>query len=270
MKNLFRRIHQHELNDLSAVIAYYLLLSLFPLLIFLIALFPYFSLDVTPLLTWINHYVPSETAELLTEQIRSLFGETNSYILAFGLLAALWSASNATHILIRAFNRALEIKETRPFIKVRIDALLLAAGLIITITIALLLPVFGKVIISTLTRYAPFLEAVNPLLNQARWVISFFMINLVLLALYYFAPNEKLKFFDIYFGSLLATVLWTLSSYGFSFYVENFKAFNAAYGSLGGIIILLIWIYFTAFSILLGGEVNAMRVCRRRDKFCPD
>jgi membrane protein len=191
MKDLLRRIHQHELNDLSAVIAYYFLLSLFPLLIFLIAMFPYFSLDVSPLLTWINHYVPSETAELLTEQIKSLFGETNSYILAFGLIAALWSASNATHILIRAFNRALEIKETRPFIKVRIDALLLAAGLIIIITIALLLPVFGRVIIYSATQYAPFLENIHPLLNQARWFLSFFMINLVLLALYYFAPNEK-------------------------------------------------------------------------------
>ncbi|WP_191559656.1 YihY/virulence factor BrkB family protein [Metabacillus idriensis] len=270
MKDLLRRIHQHELNDLSAVIAYYFLLSLFPLLIFLIALFPYFSLNVSPLLTWIEHYVPSETAELLTRQIASLFGETNSYILSFGLIAALWSASNATHILIRAFNRALEIKETRPFFKVRIDALLLAAGLIITITIALVLPVFGKVIIDSVTRFAPFLENLNLILNQARWILSFFMINLVLLALYYFAPNEKLGFFDIYFGSLLATTLWHISSYGFSYYIENFKGFNAAYGSLGGIIILLIWLYFTAFSILLGGEINAMRVCRRKKKFCPD
>jgi membrane protein len=137
-------------------------------------------------------------------------------------------------------------------------SILLTLAMVFVIIVALLLPVFGKeiglFIFSSYGLSAEFLT----IWNAIRWGVSFAILFFVFSCLYFAAPNIRLKISDVLAGSLFATVGWISVSFLFSYYVSNFGNYSAMYGSLGGIIVLLIWFYLTGLMIILGGEINAI------------
>lgn len=253
----FKQLKTDPILDWAATLAYYFMLSIFPLLIFMLALIPYFNLDVDMIYSFINDYVPENLAELLSTTILEVINEPQGGLLSFGILATIWSASNGMNALIRAVNRSYNIEETRGFLRLRGLSILLTIGMIIVIVATLLLPVFGNLIITGLERFSLLPHDIAVILNILRWIIGIGLMTLVLMLLYWIGPNIKLKLSQVIVGAVVATIGWQIISFAFSTYVSNFGNFTATYGSLGGVIILMLWFFLTGLILVIGGELNA-------------
>ena len=186
--------------------------------------------------------------------------------MSFGVIATLWSASNGINAVVRAFNKSYDVEETRSFIVARGMSILLTIAMIFVFIMALLLPVFGREIGVFLFSQLGLSDEFLVTWNMLRWLISLLILFIVFIGLYWIAPNKKLTCTSAIPGAIFATVGWALVSYGFSFYVGNFGNYTATYGSIGAIIVLMIWFYLTAFIIILGGEINAYYTAK--DKNC--
>lgn len=168
-----------------------------------------------------------------------------------------------------ATNQAYEVEETRSFIKKKALQLVLTLGIILALAVALVLPIFGGVIIDFINSYLSLPQQTEILFQILRWVISIIVMSLILAALYHFAPNKHFPFKEVIIGAVIATVLWQLVSLGFSFYVSNFGNYNATYGSLGGLIVLMLWFYLTGLILVLGAEINAINHKKKNVKNQP-
>ncbi len=253
-------IHQLKTNpifDWSATLAYYFMLSIFPLLIFLLSLIPYFNLKIETIYSFVDDYLPSTLGDLFTSTILEVLSKPQGGLLSFGILATIWSASNGVNALVRAVNRSYDIKETRHFVKLRLFSILITFSLVFVIVLTLLLPVFGNVILKTMSTYFFVPEKTTAILNILRWVVGISFMIIVLMFVYRIAPNVKIKFKEAMVGAIAATIGWQLISYAFSIYISNFANYSATYGSLGGVIILMLWFFLTGFILVLGGMVNA-------------
>ncbi|RFU63175.1 YihY/virulence factor BrkB family protein [Bacillus sp. V59.32b] len=256
--NLVKRVHGDDLAGLAAQLAYFFLLSLFPLLLFIISLLPYLPLSEQDILNVVRSYAPPETMQLIEKNIEEVM-RGNGKLLSFAVIATIWPASNGLNAIMRAFNRAYNVKENRHFIVARGMSIILTLAMIFVFIVALLLPVFGKQIGLFLTANFGFSDEFIWIWNTFRWVISSLVVLFVLTMLYWLAPNKKMSCLSVLPGSITATIGWSLVSLGFSFYVSRFGNYATTYGSLGGIIVLMIWFYLSGYIILIGGEINAVQ-----------
>jgi len=260
-KSLFRllwhRIEEDDIPGLSAQLAYFFLLSLFPLLIFIFTLLPYLPIQHHDFLGSIREFAPPQTMELIEKNVNYVMNNRNGGLLSFGVIGTIWSASNGIHALVRAFNKAYNVKESRSFIVSRGMAILLTVGMIVVFIVAVLLPIFGREIGVLLFSYLGFTKEFLHIWDMLRLAVSALILFLIFTGLYWIAPNVKLRCRSAFPGAGFATVGWILSSYALSFYVSNFNNFSLTYGSIGAIIVLLIWLYISGFIIIIGGEINA-------------
>lgn len=258
LMNLYNRFKEDELSRLSAELAYYFLLSLFPFLIFLITLLAYLPLSEADVLATITQYAPKESMVLIETTLNQILSKQNGGLLSFGIIATLWSASNGINAIVRALNRAYDVEENRSFLVARGMAVVLTIAMVFVILIALLLPVFGKQIGLFISAIYGLSDEFLSIWNAIRWLLSGLILFIVFSALYFIAPNKRLQIKYVLPGSLFATVGWIIVSLAFSFYVSNFSNYSGTYGSLGGIIILMIWFYISGMIIVLGGEINGL------------
>lgn len=257
LRLLWHRIEEDDIPGLSAQLAYFFLLSLFPLLIFIFTLLPYLPIQHQDILGGIGDFAPPQTMELIEKNVNYVMNNRNSGLLSFGVIGTIWSASNGIHALVRAFNKAYNVKESRSFIVSRAMAIVLTIGMIFVFIVAVLLPIFGREIGIFLFSYLGFKLEFLRIWEMLRLVISALILFLIFTGLYWIAPNVKLRCRSAFPGAGFATVGWILSSYALSFYVSKFNNFSLTYGSIGAIIVLLIWLYISGFIIILGGEINA-------------
>ncbi|WP_419182776.1 YihY/virulence factor BrkB family protein [Metabacillus fastidiosus] len=257
-KDLYNRFKEDELSRLSAELAYYFLLSLFPFLIFLITLLAYLPLSEADVLATITQYAPKESMVLIETTLNQILSNQNGGLLSFGIIATLWSASNGINAIVRALNRAYDVEEDRSFLVARGMAVVLTIAMVFVILIALLLPVFGKQIGLFISAIYGLSDEFLSIWNAIRWLLSGLILFIVFSALYFIAPNKRLQIKYVLPGSLFATVGWIIVSLAFSFYVSNFSNYSGTYGSIGGIIILMIWFYISGMIIVLGGEINGL------------
>lgn len=257
-KELFKRFKEDEISSLAAELAYFFLLSLFPFLIFLMNLLAYLPLSSDVVLDFVAQYAPGNTMKLIENNVRHIIETQNVTLLSFGVIGTIWSASNGINAIVRAFNKAYQVEENRHFLVARLMSILLTFAMILVILVALLLPVFGREIGLFIFRAFGFTEVFLTIWNTIRWLLSAVILCIVFTGLYFIAPNKRMKISEAYPGALFATVGWIVVSLLFSYYVGNFGNFSVTYGSLGGVIILLIWFYLSAVIIILGGEINAI------------
>lgn len=258
LKVFYKRSVDDKVFDLSAQLAYYFLLSLFPFLIFALALLSYLGITSKDVLDMIQQYTPPDSFNLIKKNLQNILDQQHGGLLSFGIIFTIWTASNAINAMIRALNRAYNVEETRSFIIARGTAILLTLAMVVVIIVALTLAVFGKVIGNFIFTHLGIEESFHPMLLVLRWLISFLIIVMVLTCLYYFAPNKKVYLKDVLTGAVIAAVGWQVISLGFAYYVGNFGHYETTYGSLGGVIILMVWFYLTALIIIIGGEINAV------------
>ncbi|WP_082232205.1 YihY/virulence factor BrkB family protein [Halobacillus massiliensis] len=264
VKGIVSEFQKDNVPLLGAAQAYYYLLAIFPLAILLLSILPYLNISPQEAMKFMNSTLPSETASLIEDNILELIQTPNGGLLTVGILGTLWSASNGVNAFIQSSNIAYDVEETRSFIKVRLLSMLLTIGMIVTIAVALALPIFGEVIISTISSFLNLPEQTVVLFQVLRWVISIVVMTLSLMALYHFAPNKTFPFKEIIPGAIITAVLWQVASLGFSFYIGNFSNYSATYGSLGGVIILMLWFFITGIILMVGAEINVIRHRRKQ------
>ncbi len=258
-KILWEKIVTFDIDQRAAAVSFSLILAIFPGILFLFTLIPYFpieNLDVI-ILTFLESILPAGLYKAVASTIEEIVNKKRSDILSIGFLFTIYAATNGMMALMRAFNMTLETDEKRSFFKARWIAFLLTINLIFVLLIAVLILIVGKLIISYLVDF----QLINPD-NTLFWIhllqnISTFLILFVGIAvIYYFATNAspKPKFFNI--GAFLAAILCIFATNGFSYYLSNFSSYNKLYGSIGTLIGLMIWIYLVCLILILGFEIN--------------
>lgn len=257
-KKLGKEFKKDRATGLAAEQAYYYMLSIFPLLILLISIVPYLSLDPQKALTYLQSVMPSDSFSVIEDNVIDIITKPNGGLLTFGIIGTLWSASNGMQAFIRAMNDAFDVKESRSFIKSRLVSIGLTLGLLAAFIVAMVLPVFGKVIMNFIGNFINISDGMQILINVLRWAVAFVIMVTVLAILYKVAPNKHFPFKQVLPGAIAATVMWQIISFGLSFYVSNFGNYSATYGSLGGVIVLMLWFFLTGLALVIGGEISAL------------
>ncbi|KAA1037681.1 YihY/virulence factor BrkB family protein [Macrococcus equipercicus] len=257
-QKLLYRIGKDDASGLAAQLAYYFLLSLFPLLIFLLTLIPLFNVDQTTITDAISQNAPGDTAKMINGIVGDVMKSSSGGLLSFGIIAALWSASNGMTALMNAFNVAYEVEDGRNPIIAKLLSVLFTVVMILVLAITLALPVFGEQI-------GNFLFGKLGLESQFKWIFNVIKVVLplivtfvVFMTLYAIAPHVKLRWKSVLPGALFATIVWLGASALFGVYVSNFANYSKTYGSIGGVIVLMLWLYLTGFIIIIGAQINAI------------
>lgn len=256
--HLYKRTTRDDVAGMASQLAYFFLLSLFPALVFLLTVVGFLPLESEDILLFLKHYVPADGMKVIETSVSKIVQNQNGGLMSFGILGTLWAASNGINAIMNAFNRAYDSKETRPFYITRAISIVLTIAMVFVIMFALALPVFGKLIGTAIYAVLHLPGSFLEIWGTVRLVLSFFVLFIVFAFLYKFAPNRKLYPIEVMPGAAFASVGWVVVSYLFAYYVERFGHYSTTYGSLGGIIVLMLWFYLTAWVILLGGELNAM------------
>lgn len=251
------QVWKNGLPDLAAALAYYFLLSIFPLLIFTVSLLPYLDLNPDLAVSFVTNMLPEQAAAAIDQPIRDLVQKPRGGILSFSLLAVLYIASNGAFAIIRTLNIAYQVEETRPIWRLQLLSIAMTISIVMVFVVLLLLPVFGLLIFRYLDEVFGLPPGSWTTFLLLRWLAVFVMTNLVLIGIYRVAPNTNVAFRKAMIGALVTSIGWQINSLGFSYYVNNFNNFSATYGSLGGVIVLMVWFYLTGLLLVLGGLVNA-------------
>ncbi|WP_045732831.1 YihY/virulence factor BrkB family protein [Pseudarthrobacter chlorophenolicus] len=261
-KKTLREFSKDQCPDLAASLTYYAVLSLFPALLALVSLIGLFGdpqKTTDALLQIVSGFVPGETVDTIGGVVKDLANAPAAgFTLVIGLATALWSASGYVGAFGRALNRVYEVDEGRPFVKLR--GTMLAVTVLAIAIIAILA---GMLVLS-----GPVAEAVGGFIglsgvflavwNIAKWPVMVALIIVIIAVLYYATPNVKQpKFKWMSMGSGIALVVFLLASLGFGFYVGNFGNYNKTYGALGGVIVMLLWLWILNMSLLFGAEFDA-------------
>lgn len=265
-KELLIRIKKVDVTGLASQMAFFFLLSLFPLLIFLITLLPFLNIDVAQIFIYIREYAPTSVAMLIEDTLAEVLANRNGGLLSIGALATIWSASKGMNALTKALNLSYETAETRSFILTRAMSLVFTVLLISTLLIALVLPLFGRQIGILAFSVFGLEEGFLAIWKSLRWSIPPVLISIVFVTIYWLVPNVKLRWKSVLPGALFATFGWICTTLLFTFYVENFESYSNTYGSIGTIIILMMWLYFSGIILMLGGQLNAVMLERETIK----
>jgi membrane protein len=258
VKRTVSEMSADDVLGLAAQLAYYFLFALAPAIVCVIALTSFLPFSsIQDLISSISRFAPPDVVQILRNQLAEIGQSGSSGVLTFGLLAAIWSSSAAMVGIISALNTAYDIEEARPWWKVRLTAILLTIGTAIFIIVAFALVMAGPTLIERVASIVGAGPAFASVWNVVRWPVAFTLIALGVGLVYYFAPDAEQDWEWITPGAVVATVLWLLASLGFKFYIANFANYNETYGSLGGVIVLMLWFYITALAILAGAEMNA-------------
>lgn len=254
----WEKIGRDDIFGFAAQLAYFFLLSIFPLLIFLVTLLPYLPVTQNDLLMLIGDYFPDETMDFIESNLNEIMSKQNGGLLSFGIIGTIWSASNGLNAILRAFNRAYEVTESRSYFIARGIAILFTFAMIFVFLIALILHVFGKQLGFYLYTLFDMPFKFIDFWNFIRWIFSSLIIFSIFVLLYWIGPNTKIRCIEAVPGAIFATITLAFVSLGFSYYVNNFGNYSATYGSIGAVIVLMIWFYLSGVVILLGSEINSI------------
>lgn len=260
---LFRRTYKEMMDDdalgLAAQLAYYFFLALFPAILCVIALASFLPLDnfTDEIVSSLGRFAPDAMLSILREQLVRLSNGNDGGIFTLGLLGALWSSSAAMVAMISAMNRAYDIEEGRPWWKVRVTAIVLTVGLAVFIVVAFGLILAGPQAADWAAGRFGFGPAFTLTWKVIQWPIAFALVVTGIGLVYYFAPDAEQEWAWITPGALVATTLWLIGSLAFRFYVVNFGNYEATYGAIAGVILLMLWFYLSGLVLLVGAEASA-------------
>ncbi|NLC45211.1 MAG: YihY/virulence factor BrkB family protein [Clostridiales bacterium] len=260
IKELYFRFDNDGVSEIGAQLTYYLILSIFPFLIFFLNFLSYTPLASEDVIERILNAFPSGTKDLLGNLIYEITSSSSYALISIGAIGGIWSSSNGVMSIIKAVNRAYDLEEDRPYWKLRGLSILFTIGLAIVLFVSLAIIVFGEVFLNMI--FASYTWTSYLVYRIVQLLLTLLLICLVLSILYKFAPSIKegveIKIKDALPGGFMSTVLLILFSMAFSFYINNFGNYSRTYGSIGGIIVLLIWLYVSSIVIVLGAEINAV------------
>jgi len=272
LRRVWRKSNEDDIFGRSAQLSYYFLFSIFPLLLFLITLFGYLdsagSQLRAELISYLGTVAPSSAIRLITNTINEVTNSRGSGKLSFGFLAALWAASSGIGAIGETLNVAYGIRETRPWWKVRFTSVVLTLAVSVLIISALAIVLYGGELGYFVAAKIDAGTLFTSVWTIAQWPIALAFVLLTFGLIYRFAPDlgarkgpGKFAVSDyrrrwLTPGVGVAIALWLLVSLGFRLYLHFFNSYSATYGSLGALIVLMLWFYLTGAAIIFGGEIN--------------
>jgi membrane protein len=265
LRRTITEFSEDNLTDWAAALTYYGLLAIFPALIALVSLVGLFAdpevtaQKITEIVTQIG---PSSGAETFSGPIESITSNQSAAGILFvvGLLAALWSASAYVGAFMRASNVIYETPEGRPIWRLRPLQILVTLVMVILVAVLALSLVLTGPIVDAVAEPLGISSTATTIWDIAKWPVMVVIVLTIIAVLYYSTPNVKLRGFKwVTPGTILALVAWLIASAGFAFYVANFGSYDKTYGTLGGVVVMLIWLWITNLALLFGQELNAER-----------
>ena len=258
-QRVWHEIEKDELLGRAAQLAYYFLLALFPALLFLTALMGLFPINASTseFMRFMQTMLPGDAFSLIQKYLDHVVQGSGGDLISLGILGALWASSSAVTAITEALNVVYGAQETRPFWKVRLMGIALTIGLAGFIILSTALALYGGSIIEWTAELFGLGWAFALTWKLLQWPLIILLMLFAIAVIYYACPNIEQHWRWITPGSVFAVVSWVVVSLGFKLYVTNFWNYNVAYGSIGGVIVLLLWLYLSGLVILIGGELNA-------------
>jgi membrane protein len=258
-RRVWRETERDEILGRAAQLAYYLVLALFPALLFLTALIGLLPVhEIMPeLFQRLSDVMPADALSILERYLNQVVQGSGTGILSLGVLGALWATSSGLTSIMDALNAVYNVKDSRPFWKARLIGIVMTIGLAGFIIVSTVLVLYGEHIGKWIADFVGlgWLFVMSWVVLQ--WPVVFILMLFAIGTVYYFAPCVEQDWRWLTPGSMFAVISWLLVSLGFKLYVENFGNYNAAYGSIAGVIVLMLWVYLSGVVLLVGGEINA-------------
>ena len=261
-KRVWTEINHDNIFNQGAALSYYFLLALFPMLFFLTSLVglvvgqnPQFQ---SQLFDYIARAMPGDASSIVTKTLHEITTQTSGLKLAIGLIGALWSASGGMSALGTSLNAAYDVEEGRPWWKRQLTFLLLTIAVAFLVIVAIVIVLFGGRLAEFTGTHLHLGNAMIMAWKVAQWPVALFFVVLCFALIYFFAPDIKhAKWYWITPGSVIGVLLWIAASAGFKVYLQYFDSYSKSYGSLAGVVVLMLWFYITGLALLIGGEINA-------------
>lgn len=256
------KIKSENILDTGAMLAYYMLFSLFPLLIFILNITAMVASGYQALILNYIQVFPDNIIAILEPSIISIIKSSSSTLLSFSLLLSLWSGSNGVIKLMNEVSKAFKSRAKRGFITERLMGIFFTIAFGAIMIILLLSNVFGRQIYLKITSILGPSKGFDTIWTVATQVFPFFIMIVVFTLLYRFSPQKdikkKLTYQEVLIGAVFTSLVWTCITYVFSFFVNTFSSFDKTYGSLAGIIALLLWLYLSSITVILGAYLAAV------------
>ncbi len=256
VKRIYEEFNRHDCFGLSAEISYQSLFSLFPFLLLLVSiacLIARFSGIQTQFFVPLYDFAPPMAMDFINSAIVDVIDSNSLGVFGLSLLITLWAGSAVMDSLIKAFDRIYEVKESRSFLRRKIFSMLLLIVAVFLFISSTILIFIGDAILKWMGR--------NALLSEMLQVVgTFVLVTMNILLLNRFVPNTNLPLHRLLPGAAFFSFIWILATYVFRLYVMSFGRYSVIYGSIGGIIVLLTWVYITAILLLLGALINSISI----------
>ncbi|WP_408869093.1 YihY/virulence factor BrkB family protein [Brochothrix campestris] len=260
----FKNLTKVDITAVGGQLAYFFFLSLFPLLLFFSASISYLHINEESVYKMMAELVPHEMYDLIHGLVESLLNHQNASLLSLGILGTIWSASNGVNAIGKALDHIYNTTEPRHFIMQRIMSMVFMVFLFFLVGIVAIVGVFGRQIGVFISKRLQFDVNIFERYDIMRWGIVVLGIFVALVLLYRFLPHHKIKFRETLIGSAFTSIGWLVFSYLFSIFIDNFSNYSAIYGSIGAVIILMLWFYLSGIIVLIGGMINAAYATYRK------
>jgi membrane protein len=262
-KDLFKRtmveVWADDCFNLAAQLAYYFFLALFPALLFLVAIISFIPISglLDTITSTLARVAPGEVIAIVQDQVLKIAHAKDGGLLTLGMMGTIWSVSSGVNAIITTLNAAYDIQEGRPWWKVKLIAIGLTVSLAAFIVASVVLVMVGPTLAGKIASWFYLGPAFTWTWNILQWPVVFALVAFAIAIIYYYAPDAQQEWIWITPGSVFATALWIVTSLVFKFYVSNFTSYNASYGAIGGVIVLMLWFYVSSLAVLVGAELNA-------------
>ena len=258
-----RHMSKSNVNAFASSSAYFMFLSIIPIIILLCSLLPLTTLQKSDLLEAVSEVMPSPIVPMMSSLIESLYNSTVG-VTSIAAIVTVWSASKGMLSIMRGLNAMNGVVEDRNYFVQRILASFYTILLLIVLLLSLVFMVFGTTLVRLLNDRIPILDHLMSVAMHFKPLFSWGILTLVFMVIYAYVPNVKLKLTKQFPGALFTAISWNLFSWGFSVYIEQFNDFGV-YGSLSTIIVVMMWLYFCMYLLLVGAHINRFAVPFRRE-----
>jgi membrane protein len=259
-KRVYEEFDEDEVPTRSAALSYYFMSALIPMLFFLVTCLGLFtkSHDLRhSLISYLQEFMPPDAFTVLMRTLHEIATRSSGFKLTLGLALALWSGSGGMRSIMDAVNRCYHVKEGRPIWKRVALSMALTAAISGLTILALVIVLYGGAIAQSVGNYVGLSNITILVWKGMQWLLALFFVTFSFALLYYWAPDAKQQWAWITPGSLIGVILWVIASVAFRLYLHYFNSYGKTYGSMGAVIVLLLWLYITGMAIMVGGEINS-------------
>ncbi len=268
-QQLLRRYYLHDVGRDSAALTYYLLFTLFPLMVFVSTLLGILDLDVASITQVLGQLVPGDVVSVLEAYLEYVCANVNRQLLWFSLVFSIWFPMRATSCLLHSLRKAFGLGPPRKVFLYQLGVFLFTIWLILTIGLTLLLAVVGRRALEFISALVALPAGFVELWSYLRFIVLGVVMFLLLAVLYMLAQGQRRPLKEVVPGVATSLAAWMALSVAFSYYVENFSNYSVLYGSIATVVVLLLWLYMSGTVLIMGAELSAVLLRRRRNRLPP-